>query len=271
MPLASICILVVDDFAPWRHSVRSILKRHAKVQLVGEVADGLEAVQKASELKPDLILLDIGLPGLNGIEVARHVQKLVPNGKVLFLSQESSPDVVREALSLGAWGYVHKPLAQSDLIPAIEAVLEGKRFISRGLLSEDTDEHATHRHEILFCADDAAIVDGLTRFIAAAVNTGNAAIVWATELHRISILENLRAMGVEIDAAIQRGTYIAADVDEPAEPVRIHEAITGLSEAALRAGKKHARVAVKIFRCRKPHPSRQTIFTPVPSTASGEP
>lgn len=95
-----------------------------------ELADGLEAVQKAEELKPDLILMDIGLPGLNGIEAGRQIRKLVPDAKIIFLTQESSEDVVQEALRLGARGYVVKTRAGSDLMPAVEAVLQGKQFVS---------------------------------------------------------------------------------------------------------------------------------------------
>jgi DNA-binding NarL/FixJ family response regulator len=91
----------------------------------------LVAVQKAEELNPDLILLDIGLPGLNGIEAGRQIRKLVPNAKIIFLTQESSDDVVQEALGLGAQGYVVKTRAGSDLLPAVEAVLEGKVYVSR--------------------------------------------------------------------------------------------------------------------------------------------
>ncbi len=100
------------------------------MEVVCELSDGLAAVQKAVELKPDLVLLDIGLPGLNGIEVGRQIRKLVPNAKIIFLTQESSADVVQEALRLGALGYVVKTRAGSDLMPALEAVLQGKQFAS---------------------------------------------------------------------------------------------------------------------------------------------
>jgi DNA-binding NarL/FixJ family response regulator len=100
------------------------------LEVVCELSDGLAAVQKAVELKPDLVLLDIGLPGLNGIEVGRQIRKLVPNAKIIFLTQESSADVVQEALRLGALGYVVKTRAGSDLMPALEAVLQGKQFAS---------------------------------------------------------------------------------------------------------------------------------------------
>jgi DNA-binding NarL/FixJ family response regulator len=104
--------------------------KNPRLQVICEVSDGLDAVQKAEELKPDLILLDIGLPTLNGIEAARQIRKLAPDSKIIFLSQEPSVDVVREALSLGAWGYVVKTLAGNDLFAAVESVLLGKRFVS---------------------------------------------------------------------------------------------------------------------------------------------
>jgi DNA-binding NarL/FixJ family response regulator len=107
-----------------------MLEERPALQIVGEVSDGLEAVRRAEELKPDLILLDIGLPTLNGIEAARQIRSLAPESKIIFLTQESSADVVEEALSLGAWGYVMKARARSDLLPAVEAVLLGKHFVS---------------------------------------------------------------------------------------------------------------------------------------------
>jgi DNA-binding NarL/FixJ family response regulator len=98
--VSSIRILVVEDFAPFRKFIRSTLVERADLQVICEVADGLEAVQKAEELKPDLILLDIGLPTLNGIEAARQIRKLAPQSKIIFLTQESSADMVEEA---SAW------------------------------------------------------------------------------------------------------------------------------------------------------------------------
>jgi|SRR5580700_2399837 DNA-binding NarL/FixJ family response regulator len=130
MERASIRILVVEDFASFRQLIRSTLGKNPGLQVICEVLDGPEAVHKAEELKPDLILLDIGLPTLNGIEAARQIRKLAPESKIIFLSQESSAEVVEEALSLGAWGYVLKTRAGSDLLPAVEAVLSGKRFVS---------------------------------------------------------------------------------------------------------------------------------------------
>jgi DNA-binding NarL/FixJ family response regulator len=123
-------VLIVEDFVPFRQFVCSTLGTKPELQVVGEASDGLEAIQKAEELKPDLILLDIGLPSLNGIDAARQIRKLSPESKIIFLSQESSPDVIEAALSLGAWAYVVKTRAESDLLAAVDSVLRGERFVS---------------------------------------------------------------------------------------------------------------------------------------------
>ena len=122
-------VLVAEDFAPFRQFIRSTLVERTDLQVISEVADGLEAVQKAEELKPDLILLDIGLPTLNGIEAARQIRKLAPESKIIFLTQESSTDVMQEAISLGAWGYVVKARAATDLLAAVGAVIPGEHFV----------------------------------------------------------------------------------------------------------------------------------------------
>jgi DNA-binding NarL/FixJ family response regulator len=130
--MSTVRVLLVEDFEPFRRFVCSTLAQRPDLQVIGEVSDGVEAVQKAEELKPDLILLDIGLPSMNGIEVARQMSKLVPESKVIFLTQENDSDVVRAALSNGAKGYVLKSDAESELVQAIEAVLRGGYFRSSG-------------------------------------------------------------------------------------------------------------------------------------------
>jgi len=125
--------LVVDDVQPFRQLVCSMLRRIPGLQIIGEASDGLDALKKAEELRPDLIVLDIGLPKLNGIEAAHQISKLVPSATVLFLSQERDADVVATALSNGAGGYVLKLDANGELLPAVESVLRGQRFISTGV------------------------------------------------------------------------------------------------------------------------------------------
>jgi DNA-binding NarL/FixJ family response regulator len=116
-------VLVVDDFAPWRRFLCSTLEQQRDdVEIVGESSDGWEAIQHAQALHPDLILLDIGLPTLDGIETARRLRRLSPCSKILFVSQDSSPEVIEEALRTGAEGYIIKVNA-SDLLTAVDNVL----------------------------------------------------------------------------------------------------------------------------------------------------
>jgi len=123
-------VMVVEDFDLFRQFVCTNLEQRPELRVICEVSDGLEAVQRAAELKPDLILLDIGLPELNGIEAARRIRGLVPESKIIFSTQESSAETIQEAMRLGAWGYVFKIHANVDLLVAIDAVLLGERFVS---------------------------------------------------------------------------------------------------------------------------------------------
>jgi DNA-binding NarL/FixJ family response regulator len=129
----SVRVLVVDDYAPWHGFVSTTLRKELELQIVGNVSDGLEAVQQAQQLQPELILMDIGLPTLNGIEAARRITEVSPASKIIFVSENRSVDVAEEALSTGAGGYVVKSEAAGELLPAIKAILEGKRFISASL------------------------------------------------------------------------------------------------------------------------------------------
>src|SRR4029077_11915885 len=168
--------------------------------------------------KPDLILLDIGLPTLNGIEAALRIRQLSPSSKIIFLSLQNSLDVVQAALSTGARGYVRKTEAQSELLPAVDAVLRGKQYVSSSLegyeFTDTSGEKAPYRHEVLFYSDDTVLLDGFARFIAAALKAGNAAIVLVTKLHGDSLLQKLKEQGVDTDGALQQGTYVPLDVAE---------------------------------------------------------
>lgn len=225
-------VLVVDDYEPVRRVVRLILEVRDDLQIVGEASDGLEAVQKAQELRPDLILLDIDLPRLNGIQAARRLRDLVPRAKVVFLSVESSSDVVREALNVGGIGYIYKLHIANELLPAIEMVLSGKQFVSSHLgpsaTNEIRNEHLADRprakvllappgrrsHEVGVYADDASLVDDFTRFIEDTLKLENPVIVIVTESHRKSLFQRLQARGWDIPAAIQQGSYISLDVSD---------------------------------------------------------
>jgi DNA-binding NarL/FixJ family response regulator len=276
--MSTVRVLVVDDYEPFRRFICSTLGRKPELQVVAETADGLEAVHKAEELRPDLIVLDIGLPTLNGIEAARRIRKLSPKSKILFVSQESSADAVQEALSLGALGYVVKAHAGSELLSAVGAVLEGKQFVSGGLsglhlitasdsqvlnaLCSNEDLPAlvpkrteiTRRHEVEFYSDDAAFAMGFNNFVDAALKAGKAVLVVATELHRKSLLQKLQERGVDIVAAIELGRYLPLDVtdtlstfmenDQP-DPVRFFRVVGDLIAQATRSTVgEQSRVAV---------------------------
>lgn len=132
-------LLIVDDYAPWRRFVGTTFEKYPELQIIGEASDGLEAVQKAQDLLPDLILLDIGLPRLGGIEAAARIHQLVPSAKILFISQYSDLDVVEMALGNGASGYVLKIKAGHELLVAIETVIRGETFISERLRSQSSE------------------------------------------------------------------------------------------------------------------------------------
>jgi DNA-binding NarL/FixJ family response regulator len=128
--MAILTVVLVDDYEPFRRLICSMLEEMADVRVIGEAADGLQAVQSAAELRPDFILLDIGLPKLNGMQAARNILKSIPDSKIIFLSQESSTDMAEEALRLGATAYVVKMNAGTDLPKAIELVRQAKQLIS---------------------------------------------------------------------------------------------------------------------------------------------
>jgi DNA-binding NarL/FixJ family response regulator len=130
---AAFRVLVVDDYERWRRFASSTLEENPKLQVIGEASDGLEAVQIAQQLQPDLVLMDIGLPTLNGIEASRQILQSAPKTKILFFSEQRSPDIVKAALHMGATGYVVKSDAANELLPAVEAVLHGQQFVSTGL------------------------------------------------------------------------------------------------------------------------------------------
>jgi DNA-binding NarL/FixJ family response regulator len=233
-------VLIVDDYEPFRQFIATKLQTNPQLRIVKEACDGAEAVQQAQELQPDLILLDIGLPTLNGIEAARRIRKVSPTSKILFVTENRSTDIAEEALSTGAGGYVVKSNAGSELLPAIEAVLRGKQFVSAGLNDRNsiaTADRALHekvvarsrlqsveRHELRLYADDTAFVDGLAQSIEATLENRNAIVVIVTESHRANLLQQLRVDGVDVDSAVERRLLILLDVADSLSIVTVDAA-----------------------------------------------
>jgi len=135
--MAIVRLLVVDDFRLWRDCVQTYLEGHPEVHIAGFASDGLEALQKVEELQPDLVLLDISLPKLNGIETARRIHELNPRCKIIFLTGHLYPEMVLAALEAGGLGYVHKQDVSTELLPSIASVLVGKRYLSRSVADVD--------------------------------------------------------------------------------------------------------------------------------------
>ena len=249
--MESFRVLVVDDFASFRECVCSMLQGTA-YQVVGQAADGLEAVQKARSCQPDLILLDIGLPKLNGMEVARHVRELAPAAKILFLSVDSDTDLLREVLSLGA-GYIHKSHLHNALFPAMEAVRRGEQFVRRELAFKKRAD-GTRRHEVQFYSSHGILLESFARFLATTLGCGDGAIVLATKSHREGLVERLKAEGLDLDVAMRQGTYVALDAVDTLSTIMVNgvpdrarflEGLNGLVRSAAKAAKKeHPRVAI---------------------------
>ena len=239
-------VLVVEDFEPFRRHVVSVLQSRPDLEVVGEASDGLEAVQKAQEVKPDLVLLDIGLPSLNGMEVARQICRLCSESKILFVSQETSSEIVQAALVIGARGYVVKTHAGSDLPIAIDAVLRGERFASSSVTAIDFSEgknelmsahldcekvvapfppeNLASRHEVAFYRDDAGLVDGFANLSKAALAAENPVILIATTEHRRSILQRLRANAiVDVDGVLENGSLTQLDALDTVSAVMVND------------------------------------------------
>jgi CheY-like chemotaxis protein len=208
-------ILVVEDHERYRRFLCASLARRAETEIF-EAADGRTAIEKAEALQPDVILLDLGLPGLGGLDVARHLPRAAPRSTVLVVSSERDPDIIREALQAGAGGYLHKLRCDGELMPAIDAVLEGRRFVSSLLASRHHD-----RHEVLFYSEDRVLIEGFGRSVKATLETGGAAIVLATESHRNNLVRALRDAGVDIDREIERRRCVLLDAAEALDMIMV--------------------------------------------------
>ena len=194
-------ILLAEDSATFRELVYRELGQRSDFRVVG-VSDGLAAVQKAEELRPDLVLLDVSLPALNGLAAARRIRSVAPESRIIFLTQESAPEIAHEALALGSQGYIKKTQALY-LLPTVEA------FLDRG------NAGATHHsHQAQFYADDATLLEATERFLWSALRADDAAIAIATRSHLRQLLERLRTSGTNVDRAIERGSFLRLDAND---------------------------------------------------------
>ena len=131
-------ILVVDDHPVVRHGLRTLLGGNPSWEIVDEAADGIEAVAKAANLKPDVVVLDITMPNMSGLEACRLIRKKAPASEILIVTQHDSPHMMREAMEAGARGYVVKSNASRDLLAAVEAVSQHLPFTALNVQSADS-------------------------------------------------------------------------------------------------------------------------------------
>jgi DNA-binding NarL/FixJ family response regulator len=199
-------VLVVEDHEPIRRVICGLLQQRADVLVVGEAADGGEAVRQAEALRPDVVVLDIGLPVLSGMEAAGRIRAVVPDARLLFVTNEPSLEVVEQAFTRGARGYVYKPRVQQDVLPVFDAIVRGGRFVSGGLERiARGDGLASHRHQLLFCSSEAVLVRAFSRFTAGVLHEGNVVIVLVTEAHGQSLQRSLQNSHVDFAHSPRKG------------------------------------------------------------------
>jgi len=192
----STTVLVAEDFTSVRQMLVKILETIPNIRVICEVADGLHAVEKANALQPDLILLDIGLPSLSGIEVARKLKELSPTVRIIFVTQQISPEVVIAAFEAGASGYVVKMDMGRELRNAVQAVLQGGRFLSSTVHSVTANlqppestvletlplrQPPPRLHEAQFYSHDESFLGTFANFLASTICAGDTAVVVLTK------------------------------------------------------------------------------------------
>ena len=201
--MTTLRILVADDHEIVRQGIRALLLVHPGWEVCGEAADGREAVRKTAELKPDIAIMDIGMPNLNGLSAARQILHHNPQTKVLILTMHSSEQVLREVLDIGAQGYLLKSDAGRDLMTAIEALQRNRTFFSSKAGEVVLDNFRKHK-----TGPNNAVKEALTarerevvQLLAEGKTTKEVAVILGlsvktTETHRSNILRKLELHSV---------------------------------------------------------------------------
>ncbi len=231
----SVRVVVLMEFHQFQTFIAPILQQRPNWHVVAVAAEPSDAVRLAGHLHPDLILLDLDLPRMNGINTARQIRTVSPESNIVFLSRESPAMVVRDLFRFGVLGYVKKEYASSELIAAMEAVFQHRRFIGSGEASHElagsAESHADRHikevlkmtspwrekslsppsHEIQFYSEDAVLLDRLGGFVEAAIRAGHSAAVCATKSSRDDLVCALQGRGLDVDDLVRRRNYMAFD------------------------------------------------------------
>lgn len=270
-------VLVIEDFEQFQSLITPVLQQRPNWKVIALASNGDDAVRLAKHFQPDLILVDMDLPRMNGVKVVRQIRTVAQDAKTVFFSHESSVGVILEAFRLGAWGYVIKEYASRELVTAVESVLQGRPFISGGVTGHDLSNSmrsanldrylseilalpslrkplAGPHHELQFYSEHSILLDRATHFIDAALRADHSAIVCATDLVRNGLLRMLKVRGSAVDDAVARGSFIVLDAAETLTsfmveglpvPNDFHELMGRLITSASDAARgKHPRVAL---------------------------
>jgi two-component system, NarL family, response regulator NreC len=203
-------VLLADDHSVVRGGFRRILDAQQDMEVVGEVSNGREAVEQATLLQPDVIIMDVTMPELNGIEATRRIAESVPRARVLALSMHRDSVYVREILRAGARGYILKDSSEADLVSAVRAVAQGEGYLSPAVsdaVLSDYRKHVTNPIDLLTSREREVlqlVAEGKTnKEIAAGLNLS----VYTVEAHRGKIMEklNLHSVSEIVRFAIRNG------------------------------------------------------------------
>ncbi|MCC6860342.1 MAG: response regulator transcription factor [Bryobacterales bacterium] len=138
--MATIRVLLTDDHTLFRHGIKTLLSAEADLEVVGEAASAADAIARAAELRPDIVLMDIGMPGLSAFEASRQIRKHRPETRILFLTMYDDEDYLVECMEVGASGYVLKDSPASQLLSALRDIYRGGSFLSPRMLSQLVDD-----------------------------------------------------------------------------------------------------------------------------------
>lgn len=203
-------ILLADDHAVVRQGFRMILSAQSDLEVIGEAANGREAVEQCQLLQPDLVIMDVSMPELNGIEATRRVMEVAPRCRVLALSMHKDSVYVREILRAGASGYMLKEAIDHDLLSAVRAIAKGQGYLSPAIsdaVLSDYRKHVTDPIDLLSSREREVlqmIAEGKTnKEIATALNLST----YTVESHRSRIMEklNLHSAGELVRFAFRNG------------------------------------------------------------------
>lgn len=203
-------ILLVDDHGVVRQGLRLILAQHPDFNVVGEASQGRKAVSLAAELEPDVVIMDVAMPDINGVEATRQIRQNSPHTKVLFLTMHKDSAYVREGLRAGAKGYLLKDSIDTELIAAVRAVARGEGFLSPAVSAAVLDDYQKHVTDPLDLITNRErqilqlLAEGDTsKGIASKLNIS----VYTVDAHRARVMKKLqlRSIGDLVRFAIQKG------------------------------------------------------------------